>query len=121
MVLLSKGDTEVSSREITIYSQKTKHSKQLGHNCHGRDDFHCTWKEKAGMLLRVEQNASKGAWVAQSIKCPTFDFSGHDFMVHEFEPHIRLCADSVEPAWDSLSFPLSDPPHPLSLSLSQNK
>ena len=25
----------------------------------------------------------------------------------EFEPHIRLYADSVEPAWDSFSLPLS--------------
>ena len=23
--------------------------------------------------------------------------SGHDLMVHEFEPHVRLCADSSEP------------------------
>ena len=34
--------------------------------------------------------------------------SGHDdLMVREFEPRIRLGADSVEPAWDSLSLPLS--------------
>ena len=61
----------------------------------------------------------QGAWVAQSVKCPTLDFSsGHDLPVHEIEPCVRLCADSAEPAWDSL--PLS-----LSLlcwhSLSQNK
>ena len=30
-------------------------------------------------------------------------------MVHEFKPHNRLCAASAEPAWDSLSLPLS--PH----------
>ena len=29
--------------------------------------------------------------------------SGHDLVVHEFEPHIGLCADNAEPAWDSLS------------------
>ena len=34
--------------------------------------------------------------------------SGHDLSFHEFEPHIRLCADSVEPAWDAPS--LSAPP-----------
>ena len=58
--------------------------------------------------------------MAQLVKCLTLDFgSGHDLMVHEFEP-----ADDVEPVWDSLSLSLS-----LSLwlspirsfSLSQNK
>ena len=38
-------------------------------------------------------------------------------MVSETDPSIRLCADSVEPAWDSVSFPLSALPL-LSLSLS---
>ena len=33
--------------------------------------------------------------------------SGHDLMVCEFEPHIRLCTDSIQPAWDSLSPSLS--------------
>ena len=50
--------------------------------------------------------------------------SGHDLMVHEFEPFIGLCADSVEPAWDSVSRSLSAPPLlmlSLSLSLSQYK
>ena len=28
----------------------------------------------------------------------------------DFEPRIRLCAGSAEPAWDSLSLPLSAPP-----------
>ena len=48
--------------------------------------------------------------------------SGHDLTVCELEPYAGLCADSVEPAWDSFSLPL-----PLSLSLqfslslSQNK
>ena len=49
-----------------------------------------------------------GAWVAQLIKHLTLDFSsGHDLTVRGFEPHIGFCADSVEPAWDSL--PLSAP------------
>ena len=53
--------------------------------------------------------------MVQSIKHLTLDFgSSHDFTVREFEPHIRLCADSAEPAWDSLSLPL-----PLCLSLSK--
>uniref|UniRef100_A0ABI7Y6B1 V-type proton ATPase subunit C n=1 Tax=Felis catus TaxID=9685 RepID=A0ABI7Y6B1_FELCA len=32
--------------------------------------------------------------------------SGHHLTVREVEPHLELCADSVEPAWDSLSLSL---------------
>ena len=63
----------------------------------------------------------EGRLVAQSVKCLINDFgSGHDLMVPEFEPHIRLCADSVGPAWDSVSPSLSFPSllvHPLSKNL----
>ena len=46
--------------------------------------------------------------MAQSVQCQTLDFgSGHDLTVHEAEPHVELCTDSTEPAWDSLSLPLS--------------
>ena len=40
--------------------------------------------------------------------------SGHDLTVREFNSHIGLCAESVEPAWDSfsLSLSLSVPPRP---------
>ena len=38
----------------------------------------------------------RGASVAQLVKCPT---SVHDPKVPGCEPHIRLCADSVESAW----------------------
>ena len=49
---------------------------------------------------------SRGARVAQSVKRQTPDFgSGHDLTVREFEPRVELCADSVGPAWDSLSPP----------------
>ena len=52
-----------------------------------------------------------GTWVAQLVKCLTPDFgSGLELMIREFEPHIRLCTDSVEPAWDSVS--LTSPPAP---------
>ena len=55
--------------------------------------------------------------MAQSVKDPTLDFSsGHDPTVHGIEPHVRLCTDSKEPAWDSLSAP--PPACTLSLSLS---
>ena len=41
---------------------------------------------------------------AQSVKCPTLGFgSGHDLIVREFKPHVRLHADGAEPVWDSLS------------------
>ena len=63
----------------------------------------------------------RDAWVAQLVKHLTLDFgSGHDLRVHEIEPHIRLCTDSTEPAWDSLSLSLCPSPA-YSLSLSQNK
>ena len=56
--------------------------------------------------------------MAQSVKHPTLGFGlGHDLVVREFESRIRLCADSVEPAWDSLSpFPSLLLPSSLSLS-----
>ena len=57
--------------------------------------------------------------MAQLVKCPTRDVcSGHDLTIHEFELPEGLHADSVEPAWDSLS--LSAPPL-LSLSLKISK
>ena len=50
---------------------------------------------------------SGGAWGAQSVKRPTSDFgSGRDLTVRE---SVGLCADSAEPAWDSLSPSLSVP------------
>ena len=58
-----------------------------------------------------------GAGVAQSAKRPAPDSrSGHDLAVREFEPCIRLCANSREPAWDSLPSVCSSPARPLSLS-----
>ena len=59
------------------------------------------------------QNISRGAWVAQMVEHLPLDFgSGYDLTVRETEPCFGLCADSAEPAPDSLS---------PSLSLSQNK
>ena len=57
------------------------------------------------------------------VRRPTLDFdSGHDLMVREFEPHIGFFTDSMELAWDSFSFSLSQSlPCSLSLSLSQSK
>ena len=45
-----------------------------------------------------------GTWVAQSVKHPTLGLGlGQDLTVCEFEPHIGLCADGAEPAWNSVS------------------
>ena len=65
--------------------------------------------------------------MAQSVKCLTLDYgSCHDLMVCRIEPHIGLCADSEESAWDSLSPSFSAPPLctcslALSLSLKINR
>ena len=58
---------------------------------------------------------SRGTWVTQSVKHPNHDFgSGHDLMVCEFKPHIRL--HTVPSVSVSLSLPL-----PCWRTLSQNK
>ena len=67
--------------------------------------------------------------MAHSLKHLTLDpFSGHDLKIHVFNPHIRLyidglwvCANGVDPTWDSLSFPAPVVYTFLSLSLSINK
>ena len=57
--------------------------------------------------------------MAQSVKRLTLDFgSGHDLRLCELEPHIGLCAESVDPAWIPLSVSLS---LSLALSFTQNK
>ena len=38
-----------------------------------------------------------GTWVAHSVKQASDFSSGHDLTVREFEPRVRLCADSSEP------------------------
>ena len=58
--------------------------------------------------------------MAQLVKRPTLDFSSaHDLTVCEIESHLGFCADSAEPAWDSLSLFLSALPL-LALSLKIN-
>ena len=63
----------------------------------------------------LKSTPDQGAWVPQVVKHLALDVGlGHDLVVHGIEPHVGLCADRMEPAWDSL--PLSLP-----LSLSQNE
>ena len=65
----------------------------------------------SGSALRNKRMTLTGAWLAQSVKRLTLDFSsGHDLMVHGIEPPIELCAGGMEPAWDSFSPSLSAPP-----------
>ena len=46
--------------------------------------------------------------MAQSVEHVTLDFgSGHDVCFLGFELRIGLCTDCADPAWDSLSLPLS--------------
>ena len=74
-----------------------------------------------GPVFTLKKRTFWGSWVAESVTHPAVDFSAwHDLMVCEFEPPVGLCADSTEPAWDSLSAPPPLVPF-LSLSLSQNK
>ena len=59
--------------------------------------------------------------MTQSVKHLTLGFgSGHDLVGCGIEAHVRLCPDSTEPAWDSLSSFLSVP-SPCTLSLKINK
>ena len=60
--------------------------------------------------------------MAQSVEHLALDFGhGHDLMVRQFEPCIRLCADNAEPLWD-FSLPLSlSAPLQLALSFSKIK
>ena len=66
-----------------------------------------------------------GTWVAQSVTNPTLGFgSGHNLTVGGIKPRVGLCADSMEPAWDSLSPSFSAPPllvFSLSVSLKISK
>ena len=69
--------------------------------------------------VMCSKHTFQGAWEAQSVKRLTLGFGpGHDLTVHGFEARSRLCADGMEPAWDSLSPSVSAPSclHILSLS-----
>ena len=60
------------------------------------------------LLLKKKMFVYTGAWMTPLVKHPTLGFSpGHDLTVREIEPHVGS-ADSMEPAWDSLSLSLSN-------------
>ena len=72
---------------------------------------------KESLPTKTSLRKKEGTWVAQSVEHLTLDFgSGHDLTVGGIEHCNRLCANSAQPAWDSLSLPLSAPPL-LALSL----
>ena len=60
--------------------------------------------------------------MVQSVKHLILDFcSSRDVTFCGMESHVRLCADSVEPAWDFLSLPLCiSPTHTLSLKINKS-
>ena len=81
-------------------------------------------KKMKSTQMSIKNRMNRGTWVAQSVKRPTPDLSsGHDLTVREFEPCIRLCADSSESgACFGFCVSLSlcpSPAHTLSLSVSK--
>ena len=66
------------------------------------------------------KNWCRSAWVSQSVKCPT-SAQVMISLISGFEPHIGFCADSSEPALDSVSPSLSAPPQPTPLCVSTIK
>ena len=72
--------------------------------------------------LDATRRLGRGAWGC-SVGCASDFSSGHDLVVHEFEPRVGLCADSSEPgACFGFCVSLSLCPSPaLALSLSLSK
>ena len=72
---------------------------------------------KSDIFFKTEGQGMPG-WLSW-LSVQRLDFSsGRDLTAHGIESHIRLWADSAEPAWDSLSFSLCPFPCSCSLSLS---
>ena len=70
--------------------------------------------EGRGSWLSSKSTWGAPGWLSR-LSVQFFDFcSGHDLVVHEFEPCLRLSANGAEPAWVSLSLPRT-------LAVSQNK
>ena len=79
--------------------------------------------EKSYQKKYILKDISWVSWVAQSIEQPTLDFGSSCDLSgsHGIEPCVGLCADSVEPAWDSPSLSLPLPHHVCMLALSFQK
>ena len=72
------------------------------------------WGKKKRLKSLLKTSISWGAWVAQLVEHLTLDLgSGHDLTVREIKPHVGLCTDSMEAAWDSVCLSVSLP-HALS-------
>ena len=60
--------------------------------------FHCkSWQAQCFCFPRIYKNKSAKGCFGGSVGLVPNLGSGHDRVVHEFEPHIGLCADSSEP------------------------
>ena len=81
------------------------------------------WERTDYFWVQFKMFKMLGAWVAQLVKLSAQVMISQ---FREFETRVRLHADGAEPAWDSLSLPLSlspilstPPPFMLCLSLSK--
>ena len=82
-----------------------------------------TKKKKKKKKKVYNRTVCVGAWVAQPVKHPQLLVLAQVTIsrFHGYKPHVGLCTDSAQPAWDSLPPPLTAPPHSPCLCLSQNK
>ena len=117
----SRGWQRVTPGEQGVEGWKAgKGRGQMGENLrtHAEEFGHRKHKETIEASIKTEPG---GAWVAQSVKCPILGLhSGHDHVVREFKPRIRLCADSVDGACLGFCLLLFLPlPHLLSVSFSK--
>ena len=80
-----------------------------------KDVHECKREEKKIKLKLSEAFFKKWFLEAQLVKLLT---SAQVMILHfhEIQPHMGLCADSMEPSWDSPSFLCASPGHTLSLS-----
>ena len=93
------------------------------HTIHTHNHRHTNTQTHMNIIFSPRKEVLWSTWVVQSVEHPALGFSpGHDLMVCGLEPHIRLCIDSAEPAWDSASVFYSLPLlHSVSLKIKKNK
>ena len=99
-----------------------------GEGCENWEGRDCVWHVPRLYLWNLRVNSLKIYFLQRCLggsvgRVLTLGFSsGHELKVWAFEPCVRLCADSMEPTWHSISFFLPLPcscmcPGSLSLSL----